>query len=109
MTAQRKIKRFLLMGVQIFLAANSLAQTVSVPETPQVRAKHHVVSLALDAVKENGRNAFAFHGKTVAPVFRASPGDVLKITYRNGLPSKSLESCAIDPCMDMTNTVSRPK
>jgi suppressor of ftsI len=103
MTAQRKIKRFLFMGMQILLAVNSLAQTVSVPEPPQVRARHHVVSLTLDAVKENGRDAFAFHGKTVAPVIRASPGDVLKITYRNRLPSKSLESCAINPCMDMTN------
>jgi FtsP/CotA-like multicopper oxidase with cupredoxin domain len=54
-------------------------------------------------VNENGRDAFAFNGETVAPVIRAPPGDVLKITYINDLPSKSPETCAINPCMDMTN------
>jgi suppressor of ftsI len=61
------------------------------------------VFLTLHAVNENGRDAFAFNGETVAPVIRASPGDVLKITYVNDLPSKSPESCAVNPCMDMTN------
>lgn len=103
MRAQGKNARILFISVQILLAANSLAQTVSAPEPPQVRAKHHVVSLTLDAVNQNDRDAFAFNGKTVAPVIRASPGDVLKITYVNKLPSKSQESCAVEPCMDMTN------
>ena len=67
-----------LVSVQIFLAALSWAQTVSLPEPPQVRAKNHVVSLTLHAVNENGRDAFAFDGGKVAPVIRASPGDVLK-------------------------------
>jgi suppressor of ftsI len=73
------------------------------PQPPQVRAKNHLVSVTLHAVNENGRDAFAFNGKTVAPVIRASPGDILKITYINDLPSKSSESCAMNPCMDMTN------
>jgi FtsP/CotA-like multicopper oxidase with cupredoxin domain len=103
MTVQRTNTRILFFSVQIFLAANSLAQSLPVPEPPQVGAKNHVVSLTLDAVNENGRDAFAFHGRTMAPVIRASPGDVLKITYINKLPSKSPESCAIEPCMDMTN------
>ena len=103
MTAQSKSSRILFISVHIFLAVQSLAQTVSAPEPPRVRAKNHVVSLTLEAVNENGRDAFAFNGKTVAPVIRASPGDVLKITYLNKLPSKSTESCAINPCMDMTN------
>jgi len=54
-------------------------------------------------VNENGRDAFAFDGAIVAPVIRASPGDVLKITYVNDLPAKSTETCAVSPCMDMTN------
>ena len=85
------------------LAALGGAQTVSLPEPPQVQAQNHVVSLTLHAVNEDGRDAFAFDGKAVSPVIRASPGDTLKITYINDLPAKSLESCAIDPCMDMTN------
>jgi FtsP/CotA-like multicopper oxidase with cupredoxin domain len=32
-----------------------------------------------------------------------SPGDQLKITYVNELPSHPQASCAITPCMDMTN------
>jgi len=93
----------LFIGTQIFLAALGSAQTASLPEPPQVQAKNHVVSLTLHAVNENGRDAFAFNGDTVAPVIRASPGDVLSITYVNDLPAKSPETCAVTPCMDMTN------
>lgn len=92
-----------IIGVQIILANPCHAQTVSLPELPQVRATNHVVSLTLHAVNENGRDAFAFDGATVAPVIRASPGNVLKITYINDLPVKSPETCAVNPCMDMTN------
>jgi len=92
-----------LTGAQIFVAALGWAQTVSLPEPPQVRAKNHVVSLTLHAVNENGRDAFAFYGGRVAPVIRASPGDVIKITYINDLPRKSTETCAVNPCMNMTN------
>jgi FtsP/CotA-like multicopper oxidase with cupredoxin domain len=54
-------------------------------------------------VNENGRDAFAFDGGTLPPVIRALPGDVLGITYINDLPPKSPETCAVNPCMDMTN------
>jgi len=87
----------------VFLSALGSSQTSSLPEPPQVQAKNHVVSLTLHAVNENGRDAFAFDGEQVAPVIRASPGDVLKIEYSNDLPAKSPETCAISPCMDMTN------
>ncbi len=96
-------RTLLLIGTQIFLVALGRAQTVSLPEPPQVQAKNHVVSLTLRAVNENGRDAFAFNGDTVAPVIRASPGDVLSISYVNDLPAKSPETCAVNPCMDMTN------
>jgi suppressor of ftsI len=91
-----------LIGV-VFISAFCCAQGVSLPQPPQVRAKNHVVSVTLHAVNENGKDAFAFNGKTVPPVIRASPGDILKITYINDLPSKSSEACAVNPCMDMTN------
>src|SRR5579862_3946590 len=86
-----------------FGATLAFAQGDALPQPPQVQAKNHVVSLTLHAVNENGRDAFAFNGKTVAPIIRASPGDVLKISYVNDLPTKSTETCAINPCMDMTN------
>ena len=93
----------LLIAWQMLLPAIGCAQTVSLPEPPQVRTKNHVVSLTLHAVNENGRDAFAFDGASVAPVIRAPPGDVLRITYINDLPAKSPETCAVNPCMDMTN------
>ena len=93
----------LLIGWQMLLPAIGCAQTVPLPEPPQVRTKNLVVSLTLDAVNENGRDAFAFDGASVAPVIRASPGDVLRIRYINDLPAKSPETCAVNPCMDMTN------
>jgi FtsP/CotA-like multicopper oxidase with cupredoxin domain len=103
-TNQMKRARILLLtGAQIFLPALGRAQIVPLPEPPQVRASRHVVSLTLDAVNENGRDAFAFDGANVAPVIRASPGDTLRITYVNDLPAKSGETCAVNPCMNMTN------
>src|SRR5579864_9318815 len=103
MTHEREYARILFIGMHILLAAYGSAQTVAMPEPTEVRTKNHVVSLRLDAVNENGRDAFAFAGKTVAPVIRASPGDSVRITYVNRLPPKSPETCAINPCMDMTN------
>src|SRR5882724_13651428 len=93
----------LLVGAQMFLPTLVRAQTVPLPEPPQVRAKNHVVSLTLHAVNDSGRDTFAFEGANVAPVIRASPGDVLKITYINDLPAKSCETCEVNPCMNMTN------
>ena len=103
MTGRRRRAWMLLFSVHTLFAAYGLSQTVSLPEPPQVRAEKHVVSLTLDAVNENGRDAFSYEGKTVAPVIRAFPGDTIKITYVNHLPEKSDESCAVPPCMDRTN------
>jgi suppressor of ftsI len=98
-----KCTHFVLLAGAMLLSARGDTQTVLLPDSPQVRAKNHVVSLTLRAVNENGRDTFAFDGANVAPVIRASPGDVLRITYVNDLPPKSRETCAISPCMNMTN------
>ena len=96
-------KKYAGILLHILLAAYGSAQTVAMRAPPQVWARNHVVSLTLAAVNENGRDAFAFQGDTVAPVIHASPGDTLRITYINSLPPKSAEPCAVNPCMDMTN------
>src|SRR3984885_4308609 len=98
-----KRSHMLLLIGAMFLPSRARAQTVLLPDSPQVRAKNHLVSLTLQAVNKDGRDAFAFDGANVAPVIRAAPGDVLKITYVNDLPAKSSETCAVNPCMDMTN------
>src|ERR1700726_1934113 len=101
--ASKRAHIALLIAAQILLTTFAFAQSGSLPEPPQVRAENHVVSLTLHAVNENGRDAFAFDGGKGAPLIRASPGDVVKIAYRNDLPAKSSEPCAVNPCMDMTN------
>src|SRR6266436_892244 len=75
------------------------------PSNPlELHAKHHTLSLTLHAAStSDGRNSFYFNGKPDAPTLRLSPGDQLKITYVNDLPAKATETCAITPCMDMTN------
>jgi len=71
---------------------------------PELHAKHHTLSLTLHAaVASDGKNSFYFDGQPNAPTLRLSPGDQLKITYVNHLPAKAKETCAISPCMDMTN------
>ncbi len=75
------------------------------PSNPlELHAKDHTLSLTLHAaITSDGRNSFYFNGKPDAPTLRLSPGDQLKITYVNDLPAKATETCAITPCMDMTN------
>src|ERR1700726_239678 len=74
------------------------------PTPPELHAKHHTLSLTLHAgVASDGKNSFYFDGQPNAPTLRLSPGDQLKITYVNHLPAKAKETCAISPCMDMTN------
>src|SRR5271155_482098 len=74
------------------------------PNPPELRAKNHVLSLTLHAgIASDGKDSFYFNGQPNAPTLRLSPGDQLKITYINDLPTKLQERCLIGPCMDMTN------
>jgi suppressor of ftsI len=74
------------------------------PNPPELRAKHRTLSFTLHAgITKDGKNSFYFDGQPNAPTLRLSPGDQLKINYINELPAKPQESCAISPCMNMTN------
>ena len=76
----------------------------SLASPPELRAKKHTLSLTLHAaITSDGKNSFFFNGQPDAPTLRLAPGDELKINYINDLPVKPTESCAIPPCMDMTN------
>jgi suppressor of ftsI len=77
---------------------------VRLPNPPELRARNHTLSLTLHAgITPDGKDSFYFNGQPVAPTLRLSPGDQLKIAYINDLPAKPKESCAITPCLDMTN------
>jgi FtsP/CotA-like multicopper oxidase with cupredoxin domain len=74
------------------------------PNPPELRAKDQTLSLTLHAAITNeGKDSFYFNGQSNAPALRLSPGDELKITYINDLPTKPKELCLIPPRMDMTN------
>src|SRR6266852_2959478 len=74
------------------------------PNPLELRARNHTLYLTLHAaIAIDGKNSFYFNGQPNAPTLRLSPGDQLKVTDINDLPSKPKESCAITPCMDMTN------
>ena len=83
------------------LAGNSAGR---LPNPPELRAKHHILSLTLHAgITKSGKDSFYFNGQPNAPTLRVSPGDQLKIAYINDLPSEPHEKCLIGPCEDMTN------
>jgi suppressor of ftsI len=94
----------LVAGVVICSLEISGKPSAVLPTPPELRTKGHTLSLTLDAASaSDGKNSFYFNGQPNAPTLRLSPGDQLKITYVNDLPVKPSESCAITPCMDMTN------
>src|SRR2546426_1808675 len=94
----------LVAGVVIYSLEISGKTPAVLSSPPQLRAKGHTLSLTLHAaIASDGKNSFYFNGQPNAPTLRLSPGDQLKITYVNDLPASPKESCAITPCMDMTN------
>ena len=94
-----------IIATGVVCALRMTANPAELLSTPlELHAKHHTLSLTLHAgVTSDGKNSFYFDGQPNAPTLRVSPGDQLKITYINDLPAKAKETCAITPCMDMTN------
>ena len=94
----------LVAGVVVFSLGISEKPSALLSTPPELCAKGHTLSLTLHAaIASDGKNSFYFNDQPNAPTLRLSPGDQLKINYVNDLPSKPRESCAITPCMDMTN------
>jgi len=90
--------------VAFYLLALAASPSGKLSNPPELRAQNHTLTLTLHAaLTSDGKNSFFFNGQPYAPTLRLSPGDQLKIAYINDLPAKPSESCAITPCMDMTN------
>jgi suppressor of ftsI len=91
-------------GVVCTLGMTGSASSDLLSTPLELRAQHHTLSLTLHAgVASDGKSSFYFEGRANAPTLRLSPGDQLKVTYINDLPAKAKETCAIMPCIDMTN------
>ena len=98
--------RFCSYVAALFLIAGAAAGDRAIPliEPPEARSHTKIVSLTLNAtLNADGKDSFAYKGRTIAPTIRVYPGDTLKIDYVNHLPDHSSETCAINPCKDMTN------
>jgi suppressor of ftsI len=50
-----------------------------------------------------GKSAFSFAGQEIPPVIRASPGEDIRLTYKNEMSAQSRERCVDGLCMNMTN------
>src|SRR6516225_4967648 len=99
-----RVASAMLIATGVIFSTLQMADVSSVTNPPELRAKKHTLFLTLHAaITKYGKNSFYFNGQPNAPTLRLSPGDQLKITYINDLPAKANESCAISPCMDMTN------
>jgi len=99
-----KITSVMMIATPVIFFTLQMADVSSVTNPPELRAKNHTLFLTLHAaITRYGKNSFYFNGQPNAPTLRLSPGDQLKITYINDLPAKTNESCAVTPCMDMTN------
>ncbi len=98
--------RFCSYIAALFLIAGTAAGDRAIPliEPPEARSHTKIVSLTLIAtLNADGKDSFAYKGSTIAPTIRVYPGDTMKIAYVNHLPDHSSETCAINPCKDMTN------
>src|SRR6266849_8898680 len=101
--AVRSVRHGGAVAVALMLVA-CRARSVPVPDPPEARSQDGVTALTLTAVTgAGGHDAFVFEGRAVQPTIRVSPGDALKIHYVNALSTAARETCALGPCMDMTN------
>jgi FtsP/CotA-like multicopper oxidase with cupredoxin domain len=94
----------IMAAVVFYLLELAASPANKLPNPPELRAQNHTLTMTLHAaLTSDGRNSFFFNGQPNPPTLRLSPGDQLKIAYSNDLPGKPRESCAITPCMDMSN------
>ena len=73
---------------------------ILLPDPPEVRSPFLLLAVS---DPETGKSAFSFAGQEVPPVIRASPGQDIRLTYRNEMSAQSRERCIDGPCKNMTN------
>jgi suppressor of ftsI len=73
---------------------------VLLPDQPEVRSPFVLLAVT---DPETGKSAFSFAGQEIPPVIRVSPGQDIRLTYKNEMSAESRERCVDGPCMNMTN------
>jgi suppressor of ftsI len=94
---------YLLLGCSSHGPAPSDRAVVSqgaLPELPIARGP-----LTLEAVNDphSGKGSFSYEDHEIPPVIHVSPGETLRINYRNHMSPHSTEQCSSGPCMNMSN------
>jgi suppressor of ftsI len=69
-------------------------------DPPEVRSPFVLLSVT---DLETGKSAFSFAGQEIPPVIRTSPGQDIRLTYKNEMSARSTERCIDGSCMNMTN------
>ena len=73
---------------------------ILLPDQPEVRSGFVLLAVTNP---QTDKSAFSFAGQEIPPVLRASPGQDIRLTYRNEMSAQSRELCVYRPCMNMTN------
>jgi len=73
---------------------------VLLPDQSEVRSGFVLLAVT---DPETGKSSFSFAGQEIPPVIRISPGQDIRLTYRNEMSAQSRERCIYGPCMNMTN------
>jgi suppressor of ftsI len=93
-----------LCGISLYAQTTNHSQDIAfgvlLPNPPEVRSPF--VLLAVTDPK-TGASAFSFAGQEIPPVIRTSPGEDIRLTYKNEMSGHSQERCIDGPCMNMTN------
>jgi FtsP/CotA-like multicopper oxidase with cupredoxin domain len=77
-----------------------IASGVLLPNPPEARSPFLLLAVT---DPETGKSAFSFDGQEAPPVIRASPGQNIRLTYKNEMAAQSRERCVDGACMNMTN------
>jgi FtsP/CotA-like multicopper oxidase with cupredoxin domain len=97
---------WLCIAVFFHLSAPAIAQAhPQNSATPLPKLPYATSPLTLTAVNDpaTGLAAFSFAGHEVPPVLHVSPGQTLRLEYRNHMSTHSRELCVDGPCTNMTN------
>jgi FtsP/CotA-like multicopper oxidase with cupredoxin domain len=93
-----------LFGVHVLAQSEKSSAVVTfgvlLPDPPEVRSPFVLLAVT---DPETGKSAFSFAGREIQPVIRTSPGQDIRLTFKNEMSAQSRERCVDGACMNMTN------
>lgn len=101
----RNNRLWILIGVFFPLSALAQDHQSHDTRTPLPNIPYATSPVKLTAVNDptTGIAAFSFAGHETPPILHVSPGQTLRVEYRNNMSTHSRETCVDGPCTNMTN------